>query len=129
MGRIPPPHCRSIRRRQPRRPARSGRRQATSACRERVSLDAPESQVECRIEHWRPNWLSKGDIYLSLLMENPMAKIVDWDARIGGRVRLRDLHILLAVVQRRRMAHAAEQLGASPPAVSEAGARLEHALD
>ena len=26
-----------------------------------------------------------------------MAKIVDWDARIGGRVRLRDLHILLAV--------------------------------
>ncbi len=27
-----------------------------------------------------------------------MAKIVDWDARIGGRVRLRDLHILLTVV-------------------------------
>src|SRR5438876_641353 len=58
-----------------------------------------------------------------------MAKIVDWDARIGGRVRLRDLHILLAVVQCGTMAKAAEQLGVSQPAVSEAIAGLEHALD
>jgi len=57
-----------------------------------------------------------------------MAKIVDWDARIGGRVRLRDLHILLAVVQCGTMAKAAEQLGVSQPAVSEAIAGLEHAL-
>src|SRR5881227_1917087 len=58
-----------------------------------------------------------------------MAKIVDWDARIGGRVRLRDLHILLAVVQCGTMAKAAQQLGVSQPAVSEAIAGLEHALD
>ena len=58
-----------------------------------------------------------------------MSKIVDWDARIGGRVRLRDLHILLAVVQCGSMAKAAEQLGVSQPAVSEAIAGLEHALN
>src|SRR3954471_3868278 len=58
-----------------------------------------------------------------------MAKIMDWDARIGGRVRLRDLHILLAVVQCGSMAKAAGQLGVSQPSVSEAIAGLEHALD
>src|SRR4051812_11062367 len=58
-----------------------------------------------------------------------MAKIVDWDARIGGRVRLRDLHILLAVAQCGSMVKAAEKLGVSQPAVSEAIAGLEHALD
>jgi DNA-binding transcriptional LysR family regulator len=57
-----------------------------------------------------------------------MAKIVDWDARIGGRVRLRDLHVLLSVVQCGSMAKAARQLGVSQPAVSEAIAGLEHAL-
>ncbi len=58
-----------------------------------------------------------------------MAKIVDWDTRIGSRVRLRDLHILLAVVQCGSMAKGAEQLGVSQPAVSEAIAGLEHALN
>jgi len=58
-----------------------------------------------------------------------MAKIADWDARIGGRVRLRDLHILLAVVQCGSMAKAARQLGVSQPAVSEAISGLEHALN
>jgi DNA-binding transcriptional LysR family regulator len=57
-----------------------------------------------------------------------MAKIIDWDARIGGRVRLRDLHILLAVVQCGSMAKAAGQFGVSQPAVSEAIAALEHAV-
>jgi DNA-binding transcriptional LysR family regulator len=61
-------------------------------------------------------------------MVKPMAKIADWDARIGGRVRLRDLHILIAVVQYGSMAKAATQLGVSQPAVSEAIAGLEHAL-
>jgi DNA-binding transcriptional LysR family regulator len=73
--------------------------------------------------------LSKGDIFLCMFMENPMAKILDWDARIGGRVRLRDLHILLAVVQCGSMAKAAAQLRVSQPAVSEAIAGLERALD
>src|SRR5438105_12122874 len=59
----------------------------------------------------------------------PMAKIADWDARIGGRVRLRDLHVLLAVAQCGSMAKAAEKLGVSQPTVSEAVAILEHALD
>src|SRR2546425_10894050 len=58
-----------------------------------------------------------------------MAKIVDWDTRIGSRVRLRDLHILLAVVQCGSMAKGAEQLCVSQPAVSEAIAGLEHVLN
>src|SRR4051812_23147586 len=58
-----------------------------------------------------------------------MAKVLDWDARIGGRVRLRDLHILLATVQCGSMAKAAVQLGVSQPAVSEAIAGLERALN
>ena len=51
-----------------------------------------------------------------------------WESRIGGRLRLRDLHILLAVVQWGSMAKAASHLAMSQPAVSEAVANLEDAL-
>src|SRR4030095_3338527 len=52
----------------------------------------------------------------------------DWESRIGRRLRLRDLHILSAVVQWGSMAKAASQLAMSQPAVSEAIASLEAAL-
>src|SRR5712692_10090312 len=57
-----------------------------------------------------------------------MLKTADWDTRIGRRVRLRDLHMLLTVVQRGSMGPAAAHLGISQPAVSEAIADLESAL-
>ena len=57
-----------------------------------------------------------------------MARTINWEARIGRRVRLRDLHILLTVVQHGSMAKAATHLGVSQPAVSEAIATLEAAL-
>jgi len=57
-----------------------------------------------------------------------MAKALDWESRIGRRVRLRDLHVLFAVVQHRSMASAGVQLGISQSAVSQAIAGLEHAL-
>src|SRR5215475_5502164 len=57
-----------------------------------------------------------------------MAPILNWDSRIGRRVRLRDLHILLAVVQHGSMAKAGAQLGMSQSAVSQAIAAIEHAL-
>ena len=41
---------------------------------------------------------------------------MDLDARIGRRLRLRDLHILLAVVHNGSMAKAALQLSMSQPA-------------
>ena len=50
------------------------------------------------------------------------------DARIGRRLRLRDLHILLAVVQSGSMARAALQLAISQPAVSKAISDMEHLL-
>ncbi|MGE5638947.1 MAG: LysR family transcriptional regulator [Clostridia bacterium] len=52
----------------------------------------------------------------------------DWQARIGRRLKLRDLHILSAVVQRGSMAKAATQLAMTQPAVSESIAHLEQAL-
>lgn len=57
-----------------------------------------------------------------------MAKTLDWDSRIGRRVRLRDLHILFSVVQHSSMAKAGAQLGMSQSAVSQAIAAIEHAL-
>src|SRR4029077_9310790 len=57
-----------------------------------------------------------------------MAKTLDWDSRIGRRVRLRDLHILFAVVQHGSMAKAGVHLGMSQSAVSQAIAAIEHAV-
>jgi DNA-binding transcriptional LysR family regulator len=51
-----------------------------------------------------------------------------WESRIGRRLRLRDLHILFAVVEWGSMAKAAAHLAMSQPAVSEAIANLEDAL-
>lgn len=51
-----------------------------------------------------------------------------WEARIGRRIRLRDLHMLLTVVQSGSMARAAQRLAVSQPAVSKAIADLEHTL-
>jgi DNA-binding transcriptional LysR family regulator len=57
-----------------------------------------------------------------------MLKKIDWDSRIGRRLRLRDLHVLLTIAQRGSMAKAAAQLGVSAPTVSEDVADLEHTL-
>ena len=53
---------------------------------------------------------------------------MDWSDRIGRRIRLRDLHILLTVVQCKSMAKAAEHLAISKPVISKAVADLEHVL-
>jgi DNA-binding transcriptional LysR family regulator len=52
----------------------------------------------------------------------------NWDNRIGKRIKLRDLHVLAAVVRWGSMAKAAAHLAMSQPAVSEAVAGLEKAL-
>jgi DNA-binding transcriptional LysR family regulator len=51
-----------------------------------------------------------------------------WEARIGRRIRLRDLHVLLTAVQCGSMVKAARRLAVSQPAVSKAIADLEHTL-
>jgi len=53
---------------------------------------------------------------------------MQWNDRIGRRLKLRDLHILLAVVERGSMAKAAAELAISQPAVSKAIADMEYAL-
>ena len=57
-----------------------------------------------------------------------MARKIDWESQIGRRLRLRDLHAFFTAVQRGSMSKAAQQLGVSQPAVSEAIADLERAL-
>src|SRR5215472_5652020 len=51
-----------------------------------------------------------------------------WADRVGRRLKLRDLHVLLAVVEWGSMAKAAERLAISRPAVSKAIADLERML-
>src|SRR5712692_7202360 len=53
---------------------------------------------------------------------------MQWIDRVGRRLKLRDLHILLTVVQRGSMAKAAAALTISQPAVSKAIADMEHTL-
>jgi DNA-binding transcriptional LysR family regulator len=54
---------------------------------------------------------------------------MQWDDRIGRRLKLRDLHILLAVVQCGNMSKAARQLSVSNPVVTKAISDLEHTLN
>jgi DNA-binding transcriptional LysR family regulator len=51
-----------------------------------------------------------------------------WTDRIGRRVKLRDLHIALAVADAGSMTRAAEQLAVSYPVVSKTISELEHTL-
>jgi DNA-binding transcriptional LysR family regulator len=53
---------------------------------------------------------------------------MEWESRLGRRLRVRDLYILSTVVASGSMAKAARQLAMSQPAVSEAIANLEHIL-
>lgn len=57
-----------------------------------------------------------------------MARKIDWESHVGRRLKLRDLHVFMTVVQRGSMAKAAEHLGVSQPAVSEILGGLEHTV-
>ena len=48
---------------------------------------------------------------------------MDWADRIGRRIRLRDLHILLAVAEHGSMAKASAQLAVSHPVTAYDGGR------
>jgi DNA-binding transcriptional LysR family regulator len=57
-----------------------------------------------------------------------MEQRMQWADRIGRRLKLRDVHVLLAVVEAGSMAGAAQRLSVSQPVVSKAIAGLEHTL-
>jgi DNA-binding transcriptional LysR family regulator len=57
-----------------------------------------------------------------------MPRKIEWESQIGRRLRLRDLHVFVTVVQCSSMAKAAAALGVSQPAVSEVIADLEDSL-
>src|SRR5215475_9020588 len=52
----------------------------------------------------------------------------DWERRIGRQLKLRDLHILIAVAQHGSMAKAASHLSVTQPAISQAIADLERVV-
>ena len=52
--------------------------------------------------------------------------MADWTDRIGRRIKLRDLHILLAVAKSGSMGKAAAQLAISQPVISKAISDLEY---
>src|ERR1700742_3940820 len=54
--------------------------------------------------------------------------LADWEARIGRRLKLRDLHVLSSVLRFGSMAKAAAHLGLTQPAISQAIADLEAGL-
>jgi DNA-binding transcriptional LysR family regulator len=54
--------------------------------------------------------------------------MMQWEDRIGRRIKFRDLHIALAVAQSGSMLKAAEALAISQPVVSKVIADLEHVL-
>src|SRR5215204_4553854 len=56
------------------------------------------------------------------------AVTMEWESRLGRRLRVRDLYILSTVVKLGGMAKAARQLAMTQPAVSSAIANLEHML-
>ena len=57
-----------------------------------------------------------------------MPVTMEWESRLGRRLRVRDLYILATAVKAGSMANAARQLSMSQPAVSEAIANLENVL-
>ena len=50
---------------------------------------------------------------------------MQWTDRLGYRLKLRDLHILMAVVELGSMSKAAQRMAISPPVVSKAIADIE----
>jgi DNA-binding transcriptional LysR family regulator len=57
-----------------------------------------------------------------------MGAVMQLGGRIGRRMKLQDLHILMSVVQAGSMGKAAERLNSTQPAISRSIAELEHAL-
>ena len=55
-------------------------------------------------------------------------RAVKWNDRIGRRLKLHDLHILLTVAELGSMGRAAERLAISQPSVSKAIADMEHTI-
>src|SRR5438093_414061 len=57
-----------------------------------------------------------------------MGTAMQWDERIGRRLKLRDLHIFMTVAQHGSMGRAAKHLAVSQPVVSKAISDLERTL-
>src|SRR5258708_15544648 len=57
-----------------------------------------------------------------------MGAAVQWSDRVGSRMKLQDLHVLMTVVQAGSMGRAAQVLNTTQPNISRSIGELEHAL-
>src|SRR3954470_10899320 len=57
-----------------------------------------------------------------------MGRLMQLSDRIGRRMKLQDLHVLMAVVEAGSMGKAAALLNTTQPAISKSIAELEHAI-
>ena len=57
-----------------------------------------------------------------------MTLLIDSSERIGRRLKLQDLHVLISVTQAGSMGRAAQRLNTSQPAISRTIAELEEAI-
>jgi DNA-binding transcriptional LysR family regulator len=62
------------------------------------------------------------------VITTPHGATMQLSDRIGRRIKLQDLHVLMTVVQAGTMGKAAERLNTVQPAISRSIAELEHAL-
>src|SRR5205085_11401760 len=81
--------------------------------------------VRSRLQFKGPEDIEEFPLWLCLHRTGPMVRKINWDRQFGRRLKLRDLHVFLTVVQAGSMAKAAEQLGVTQPTVSETIADLE----
>src|SRR5882757_10537547 len=72
--------------------------------------------------------LSDGPISIRTCINKDMGAAMKLSDRIGRRVKLQDLHVLMTVVQAGSMGKAAQQLNTSQPNISRSIAELEHVL-
>src|SRR5262249_32215618 len=86
------------------------------------------ASMTCTVASVRVLCLATSSMFLMLDSRLPMERDVQWEDRIGRRLKLRDVNVLLAVVQSGSMARAPERLAVSHPVVSKAIADLERAL-
>ena len=63
-----------------------------------------------------------------VISDTVMGTAMQLSDRIGRRMKLQDLHILMTVVQAGSMGKAAKRLNTAQPAISRSIAELEHAL-
>src|SRR6185369_5541725 len=100
-----------------------GLRAWISICSPFAEPRAGRVMLACSIDSYNPVILSR-----HIRIPRTYRSLMDREYRIGRRLKLRHMEILLAVVETGSMAKAGSRLAISQPAISRAIAEMEHTL-